>query len=160
MKIQIVNQPGGIIQYTDKPIMNIFGQVSTSQTNQQESDSQATMTDDATDKYINQDELIKQCILVLKQENLLKKLLDYTWLMAVMNETKDLPNFSSPNSFVVYLKTLGLDNLPSVSTVKKEYEKLIDNFPNWTFIGKDDTETKRRINVAKRFLNLYRHRGK
>lgn len=160
MKIQIVNLPGGIIQYTDKPIMNIFGQVPTSQTNQQESDSQATMTDDATDKYINQDELIKQCILVLKQENLLKKLLDYTWLMAVMNETKDLPNFSSPNSFVVYLKTLGLDNLPSVSTVKKAYEKLIDNFPNWTFIGKDDTEAKRRINVAKRFLNLYRHQGK
>jgi hypothetical protein len=160
MKILIVNQEGGIIQYTDKPIMNVFGQVTTSQTNQQKSDSQSAMNDDVKDMHLNQNELIKKCIHVLNQENLLVHLYDYTWLMAVMKETADLPDFSSPNSFVIYLKSLGLDEVPSDSSVKKEYRKMLGDFPNWTFPGKGKTETDRRINVAKRFLNLYRHQGK
>ena len=29
-------------------------------------------------------------------------------------------------------------------------------FPNWTFMGKDKTETDRRNNVGRRFMNAYK----
>ena len=93
----------------------------------------------------------------VKKERLIENLYDYTWIMGVMNDTDDMPDFDSPNSFRTYISGLGFADLPSESSIKKEFGKMLGKFPDWTFIGKDKTESDRRINVGKRFLNLYRN---
>lgn len=99
---------------------------------------------------------VKAAIDRLWEERLMKHLYDYTWVMEVMNESDGLPSFSSPQSFLTYMDALGISRLPDVSSIKKEYGKMLGQFPNWTFQDKDASETNRRINVAKRFLSAYR----
>ncbi len=101
------------------------------------------------------DERVKQSIGVLQQEKVLANQYDYTWLMALMNEKKDMPSFKTPSSYVSYLKGLQIGRCPSESLVSKYLNKFSGIFPDWEFIDCDITEANRRINVAKRFLNLY-----
>jgi hypothetical protein len=105
-------------------------------------------------------DIIKDVILQLKAEKVIAHLYDYTWVMLAMNDTKGLPSFDSPQSFLTFLNTLGLDNLPSESSIKKKNEKVVGVFPDLIFIDADKTEGDRRVNVGKRFLNLYRSRMK
>ena len=108
-------------------------------------------------EYTFVDERVKFAIQSVINENLIIHKYDYTWLMQVMIETDELPNFDSPQSFLTYLSRLELDqNLPEQSSIKKEYSKLSGKFPNWVFSNKYTTESIRRINVAKRFLSAFR----
>ena len=108
----------------------------------------------------NENDKIKQAILQLKAEDYIKHLYDYTWVMSAMNDTEGLPSFSSPQSFVTFLQSLVLDNLPSESSIKKKNDKMLGKFPDLTFLDADKTESDRRINVGKRFLNIHRNLGK
>ena len=104
-------------------------------------------------------EHVKTAVAKLRNEGLIEHLYDYTWIMGVMNETDGMPSFDSPRSFLTYLASLGIGQLPDVSSIKKEYGRITGRFPNWAFLNKDKTESDRRVNVAKRFLNLYRKAG-
>lgn len=103
------------------------------------------------------DEWIAECIKKLKEEKVLKRLFDYTWVMEVMNQTKDLPKFNTPSSFINYLNDHGIKRLPSEDTINKKLNKYTGTFPHWVFTDCDTTEANRRINVAKRFLTLLRN---
>lgn len=92
----------------------------------------------------------------MRVEDELKHLYDYTWLMMLMNETDGLPSFDTPTSYVDYMKQCGVKSMPTRSNISKYYDKARGKFPNWTFTDADGQETKRRNNVAKRFLNLVR----
>ena len=105
----------------------------------------------------NDDEWIVECIKKLKEEKVLKRLFDYTWVMEVMNQTKDLPKFNTPSSFINYLNDHGIKRLPSEDTINKKLNKYTGTFPHWVFTDCDTTEANRRINVAKRFLTLLRN---
>ena len=59
------------------------------------------------------DERILRCVNVMNEEGKLKHLYDYTWVMEVMNQTKDLPKFDTPASFITYMEDLGIKRLPS-----------------------------------------------
>lgn len=111
---------------------------------------------EADKPVVEVDDRVKAAIETMKEEKVIQHLYDYTWVMAVMNETQGLPSFDSAQSFLTYLESLGIDSLPDVSNVKKEYNRMDGKFPDWKFQNKDKTESDRRINVAKRFLNLYR----
>ena len=115
---------------------------------------------DESSAAVSDNDIIKEVIQQLKAEKVIAHLYDYTWVMLAMNDTKGLPSFDSPQSFVTFLSTLGLDNLPSESSIKKKNEKVVGVFPDLTFIDVDKTEGDRRVNVGKRFLNLYRSRMK
>lgn len=115
---------------------------------------------DGASAAVSDNDIIKEVILQLKAEEVIEHLYDYTWVMLAMNDTKGLPSFDSPQSFVTFLKNIGLDNLPSDSSIKKKNEKVLGVFPDLTFIDADKTESDRRVNVGKRFLNLYRSRVK
>lgn len=115
---------------------------------------------DESSEAVSDNDIIKEVIQQLKTEKVIVHLYDYTWVMLAMNDTKGLPSFDSPQSFVTFLSTLGLDNLPSESSIKKKNEKVVGVFPDLTFIDVDKTEGDRRVNVGKRFLNLYRSRVK
>ncbi len=112
------------------------------------------------DIEMSEDEIIKNSILRMWDEGELKHLYDYTWVMVAMNDTKGLPNFDSPSSFVTYLASLGIPKMPSESSIKKKFEKMLGTFPDLVFLDADKTEANRRINVGKRFLKLYRTKGK
>ena len=101
---------------------------------------------------------IRHAIRTMREENLLKKQYDYLWLMLALSNEKDLPHFDNPKSFLQYLHTdIGLDGLPSESTLQKMYSKTHGHCPAWTFRDTDDTlEVNRRNNVGKRFLSLLR----
>ena len=115
---------------------------------------------DESSAAVSDNDIIKEVIQQLKAEKVIAHLYDYTWVMLAMNDTKGLPSFDSPQSFLTFLNTLGLDNLPSESSIKKKNEKVVGVFPDLTFIDVDKTEGDRRVNVGKRFLNLYRSRMK
>ena len=89
-------------------------------------------------------------------EGMLQHLYDYTWVMAVMNQSEDLPSFDTPGSFISYIRVLGVVKLPTESSINKAQNKFYGKFPDWVFTGCDQTEADRRINVARRFLSLYR----
>lgn len=90
----------------------------------------------------------------LKKEGEIVHLYDFTWPMIAMNEDKDLPSFDTPTSYLNYMKKVGIKNLPSRSTISKYYDRARGQFPNCTFDDADTTETIRRNNVGKRFINL------
>ena len=99
---------------------------------------------------------VKAAIEILQKEGELKYLYDYTWVMEVMNQTDDSPSFKTPNSFISYIANLGVERLPSPDTIQTKQSKFSGTFPNWEFIDCDTTEANRRINVARRFLKLYK----
>lgn len=101
---------------------------------------------------------IRRAIRTMQQEGVLKYQYDYLWLMLVLNKEKSLPHFDTPKSFLQYLRTdIGLDGLPSESTLQKKNGETHGNFPQWDFRDTDDTlEVNRRNNVGRRFLSLLR----
>ena len=102
------------------------------------------------------DQQMKKTIKKLVEEGTLKNLYDYTWIMSVMNETQGLPDFHTPSSLIAYLKDLHIERLPSEDSINRKQNIFTGTFPDWTFIDCDTTEAKRRINVGKRFLNIFR----
>ncbi len=99
---------------------------------------------------------MKKTIEQLEEEGTLKNLYDYTWIMSVMNQTQGLPDFNTPSSLITYLKDLHIERLPSEDSINRKQNTFTGTFPDWIFIDCDTTEAKRRINVGKRFLNIFR----
>ena len=100
---------------------------------------------------------IKRSIDVLLKEKVLKNLYDYTWVMETMNQTKGLLKFNTPSSFIVFLKDIGIERLPSEDSINRKQNTFSGVFPQWEFTDCDTTEATRRINVGKRFFNLFRN---
>lgn len=113
-------------------------------------------TDSGDDGLAATDSLIVTAVLRLKDEGVLKHLYDYTWVMEVMNQTEDMSDFKSPASFISYLRDAGVERLPSEDTINKKQNAFTGQFPDWKFTDCDTTEANRRINVGKRFLNIFR----
>jgi hypothetical protein len=95
------------------------------------------------------------------EKGLLVNRYDFAWLYAAVQEgqLKGIEKFKSVDSFRQYLINIGIENVPSNSTISCWYGYLRHKFPNWVFSDCDATERQRRINVAKRFLSLY-NKGK
>jgi len=140
---------GPMFDIHDNQHVHIYHKGESEQKEEEEPDLQAS-------EMLTVDERVRKAVLTLKSEGVLRHLYDYTWLMVVMNQTEGLPSFDTPQSFVTYLEGLQLADLPEVSSVKKAYGNVLGDFPNWTFQDRDTTEATRRINVAKRFLSIYR----
>ena len=77
-------------------------------------------------------------------------------VMEVMNQTDGMPCFNTPASFIAYLKAADVERLPSEDSINKKINTFTGRFPDWLFVDCDTTEAKRRINVGKRFLNLFK----
>ena len=99
---------------------------------------------------------VKACIEKLLEEKVLRHLYDYTWVMEVMNQTKDVATFNSPASFIGFLEGMGVERRPSDDTISKKLNVMTGMFPAWRFTDCDTLEANRRINVGKRFLSLFR----
>lgn len=118
-----------------------------------------TNEDESDDIISSSDELIIKAVEIMKKEKVIKNLYDYAFIMQIMNETNELPTFSSPKSFLNYFKELKITGLPGEDSIKKKVNATFGNHPSWTFTdkkGKDSNEAKRRIAIGSRFLSIYR----
>jgi hypothetical protein len=111
---------------------------------------------DVTDKATATQQHIRNAIFTMTAEGTLQHLYDYTWIMTAMNQTRGMPQFNTPSSFIDYLRKLGVKRLPSEDSINRKQNTFTGTFPEWTFINCDTTEANRRINVGKRFMALFR----
>ena len=98
----------------------------------------------------------KKCIDVLIDEKVLMNKYDYTWIMEASNQTQGMPKFNTPSSFKDYIEKIGIGWVPSEDSINRKQNRFSGKFPEWTFTDCDTTEANRRINVGKRFLNVFR----
>ena len=103
---------------------------------------------------------IREAILQLREERLLRRKFDYAWLKVAMDSTDDLPSFESAQRYLDYLRDeLQLDDLPCESSISKMMDMARGQLFYWTFSDtKDAQETTRRNNIVKRFFCLMRGR--
>ena len=96
------------------------------------------------------------------EQGLLINRYDYTWLYATIQQgqLEGIEKFHSVDSFRKHLINIGIENVPSNSTISGRYGCLRHKFPDWVFSdGCDATEAQRRINVATRFSSIF-YKGK
>ena len=143
---------GSYIDIHDNKVVNLSvdkGKVHVDQTN----DSMLGTSDDNTAAT---DVRMALAVQGLWDEGVLKNLYDYTWVMEVMNQTDGMPYFNTPASFIAYLKAADVERLPSEDSINKKQNTFTGSFPDWMFTDCDAMEAKRRINVGKRFLNIFK----
>jgi ASC-1-like (ASCH) protein len=98
---------------------------------------------------------------IVTEKGVIIKRYDFAWIYSVVQEgsVKDIDMFSSVKSFRQHLFNIGIDNVPSNSTISDRLAHKRNRFPSWEFSDCDITEAQRRINVVKRLLCLY-NKGK
>ena len=105
------------------------------------------------------DEMNRRMALAVKtveQNGAIRRLYDFAWVMAAVNDgvVKGLGEFKSPQSFIDYLKTLGVDRVPSRTTLSTWYGRVLGKYPEWEFTDKCDPREKlRRHNVVRQLLS-------
>ena len=98
-------------------------------------------------------------IQVLQKNGALRSPFDYTWIMVAIGDgvVKGMGRFRSPQSFMDYLRGLGVEYVPSRSTLSAWYNRVLGTYPDWEFTDtKDQQEILRRKNVVRQFLNAMR----
>ncbi len=83
---------------------------------------------------------------------------DFTWLMVAIGDgvVKGMSAFRSPQSFIDYLKGIGVEKVPSRITISVYYNKVYGSYPDWEFTDTDDPgEIIRRKNVVRQFLSAF-----
>ena len=103
---------------------------------------------------------IREAIVQLRAERLLRRKFDYAWLKVAMDSAEDMPSFDSAQRYLDYLHIeLKLDDLPCESSISKMMDMARGQLFNWTFSDTNDAqETSRRNNIVKRFFNLMKGR--
>ena len=108
------------------------------------------------------DERMKEVLLRLEKEKLIKYGYDYAWILQLANNDngKTMPLFNRVSSFRRYLLMLGIKKVCHISTLNEYYNKVSGDYPKWTFTDEpnpcDGYERLWRINIAHSFLDLYR----
>ncbi len=82
---------------------------------------------------------------------------DFAWILVAINDgaINGLGAFKSPQSFMDYLKSLGVEHVPSRTTLSTWYGKVLGTYPNWEFIDtQDPQEILRRKNVVRQLISM------
>lgn len=91
-------------------------------------------------------------------DNAFKSPSDYTYIMQVVLEDnlKCGTLFINPDEFISYLKILGVEKLPSRSSLYRIGDTILGTYPNWTFTDQPNHfEELRRRNIARLFLSAF-----
>ena len=103
------------------------------------------------------DVCMAKAICTLRDNKVLRKPSDYTYIMQVINDKKveDAPFFQTPDSFRAYLREIGVNEIPGRSTLYETIQIMKGEYPHWTFDDPKikEVETLRRNNVGRQFLS-------
>ena len=94
----------------------------------------------------------------LQKNKVLQKQGDYAYILQAANEglVIGLGPFGTPQKLLNYFKELGVEGLPSQSTLYDAISNIFGRYPEWTFKDKPDQgEVLRRHNVVRQFLSAY-----
>lgn len=92
----------------------------------------------------------------LEQNGVIRFVYDYTWIMTAIGDgaIAGLAGFKSPRSFMDYLKSLGVQHVPSRTTLSTWYGRVYGKYPDWEFTDtQDPQEILRRKNVVRLLLS-------
>ncbi len=96
-------------------------------------------------------------LMTLKQNGIIRRLYDYTWIMVGINDgaIEGLGAFKSPQSFMDYLQSLGVERVPSRTTLSTWFGRVLGTYPDWEFTDTDDPqEIQRRKNVVSQLIKV------
>lgn len=99
-----------------------------------------------------------EAIKELRDNHVFKYRSDLAYIMIGSNDgvVKGLEYFYSPDDFSGYLLQLGIEDLPSRSTIYNKVNDTIGKFPEWEFVGKvKPKEILRRKNIVNQFLSAF-----
>lgn len=92
----------------------------------------------------------------LKQNGALRFRYDYTWIMVAIGDgaIEGMSGFKSPQSYMDYLTGLGVEHVPSRTTLSSWFGKVFGTYPEWEFIDtQDPQEIMRRKNVVRQLIS-------
>lgn len=131
----------------------------TAQAEAQAAQSQAQTAQEQAEASLTLAEWLKGLIHELRQEGVLKRRYDFTWVMWGVNCAAGRMLFGSSQSFLDYLTDCGIDQLPSIASLQSHNQNFsLSNRPDqWTFRdNQDEQERQRRIRVGKFTIRSYR----
>ncbi len=100
---------------------------------------------------------------ILKENKAIRYGYDYTWIMVAIGDgvVEGLSGFKSPQSFMYYLTTLGVNQVPSRTTLSTWFGRVLGIYPNWEFTDtKDPNEIMRRKNIVRQLLSALNQASK
>ena len=99
---------------------------------------------------------VSLAIKALQRDKTIRHLYDYTWIMAAIGDgiVEGMGSFGSPQKFIDYLKSIGVERVPSRSTISTWHSRFCGRFPNWEFI---DTHNPQEISRRKSVVNQFRN---
>lgn len=106
----------------------------------------------------DKDRIMSLVLRELKQNGAIRHSYDYTWIMVAINDgvINGMGAFRSPQSYMDYLANIGIENVPSRTTISTWFGKVLGSFPNWQFVDTTDPqEILRRKNVVNQFISMY-----
>lgn len=92
----------------------------------------------------------------VKDEGLIKFDYDWAWIELYCEGQWGLELFSSPQSFLDYLKIVGVEDLPLRTSVSRKLSAVKGEYPSWTFTDTaKPREVQRRKLIVGRFIFHY-----
>lgn len=134
-------------------------QAHTAQAEAQTAQAEAQSAQEQAEASLTLAEWLKGLIHELRQEGVLKRRYDFTWVMWGVNCAAGRMLFGSSQSFLDYLTDCGIDQLPSIASLQSHNQNFsLSNRPDqWTFRdNQDEQERQRRIRVGKFTIHSYR----
>lgn len=121
----------------------------------------ASVVEGRDDDWLEGDDFnafFKVAIDELRKDRVIVRPRDYGWIMTALDQgvVADIEPFASPTNFRRYLKLMGVQPVPSKTTISSAYNNVVGDFPDWAFLDEPDaTETLRRKNVVNRFRSAF-----
>ena len=95
-------------------------------------------------------------IKTLQRNKAIRHLYDYTWIMVGIGDgvVEGMGSFGSPQKFMDYLESIGVERVPSRTTISTWFGRVIGKYPDWEFVDtQDPQEIQRRKNVVRQFIS-------
>jgi len=111
------------------------------------------------------DEITQRVTLAVKalqQNKAIRHLYDYTWIMVGIGDgiVEGMGSFGSPQRFMDYLESIGVERVPSRTTISTWFGRVIGKYPDWEFVDtQDPQEIQRRKNVVRQFISALNKAG-
>ena len=101
-------------------------------------------------------------IKTLQRNKAIRHLYDYTWIMVGIGDgvVEGMGSFGSPQRFMDYLESIGVERVPSRTTISTWFGRVIGKYPDWEFVDtQDPQEIQRRKNVVRQFIGALNKAG-
>ena len=105
------------------------------------------------------DEITQKVVFAIKtlqRNKAIRHLYDYTWIMVGIGDgvVEGMGSFGSPQRFMDYLESIGVERIPSRTTISTWFGRVIGKYPDWEFVDtQDPQEIQRRKNVVRQFIS-------